>query len=103
MATLVELKLKAQLLRMIIKEAQRDGDQRWENLIPQQERINAMLVAAIREDRQRRGIPEPTPIVIGLKPIDMSGKAKNPGDDWKNPLRTLILDLRRAVATVKGD
>lgn len=69
--SIVELKLRLSLATKIIREAQRDGDGRWENVVPQQRRLNKVLVRKLKERRLAKGKPEPPPIVVGVKAAKM--------------------------------
>lgn len=49
-----------------------------EKLQGQQRRINERLVAAIAAQRKAMGIPEPKPVVVSLKPMQMKARIFKP-------------------------
>lgn len=75
-----DLKVRLAVLSQVIKEAQRDGDKRWEKLISQQRRINEVLVAKIKLAREQHGIKQPESISIGMKPATLSAKPLSHGN-----------------------
>jgi hypothetical protein len=70
--SIVDLRARLVVLTQIIREAQRDGDERWRDVVPQQRRVNAALVAKLKQRRIDRDEPEPTPVVVGMKPAKIA-------------------------------
>lgn len=75
MCSVVDLRVRLALVTRVIKEAQADGDKRWKNVVPQQRRINAALVAKIKTARRGRGEPDIEPTVVGMKPLALATRA----------------------------
>jgi len=74
-----DLRFRLSILSHVIREAQRDGDERWKKLAPQQQTINAALVERERRDRVERGQPEPKPVSVRLQTLKLkapTGKRK---------------------------
>ena len=74
-----ELKARLGIISMVIKEAREDGDPRWKNIVPQQCRLNALLVAKIKARRIRLGHPEPLPVKVGMRVACLYGRAARSG------------------------
>ena len=75
MCSVSDLRTRLALVTRVIREAQADGDERWRNVVPQQRRINAALVAKIRTTRLGRGEPDAEPVVVGMKPLALATRA----------------------------
>lgn len=69
--SIADLKFRLAALTKIIKEAQADGDDRWEEAARQQRVVNEVLVRKIKEDRKRAGEAEPEPVKVGLRAARM--------------------------------
>jgi hypothetical protein len=63
---LSQLTFRAKVLSDIIRQAQRDGDKRWKDLVPQQRRLNEAIARKESEERAARGEPEPEPVHVSL-------------------------------------
>lgn len=63
------------ILNMTIREAQRDKDERWRNLIPQVRRINEEL-----SKRSKASGVEPPPTVVSLRPAKMKARKLSLGN-----------------------
>jgi len=71
-----ELKFRLKIVQTVIQECQRQGDERWRDHLDGEQRIlNAALVAKIREEEEKRGIPKPEPVVIHADALSMRGVA----------------------------
>lgn len=66
-----ELKMRLGVVTSVLREAQADKDPRWKNLIPQQSRLNAALVARLKGER------EIAPTVINMQAASLAAKAKS--------------------------
>ena len=77
--TIGDLKLRLGLANKIIKEAQAEGDKRWEKVVPQVRRLNAALAKKLKEQRKERGELEPEPVTVGMKALDLTGRAISGG------------------------
>lgn len=66
-----DLRVRLALLTQIIKEAQADGDPRWEEAARQQRVVNEVLVRKIKEARRQAGEPEPKPVMVGMQAARM--------------------------------
>lgn len=52
--------IKLLILDEIIKEAREAGDERWKEAARQARELNKQRIELIRDERRRRGIPEPS-------------------------------------------
>ena len=73
--SIADLKMRLGLLNKIIREAQADGDPRWEEPARQQRAVNKALVKKIKEARRQAGEPEPEPVRVGMQSARMKGRA----------------------------
>lgn len=71
-----EIQMRLNIVTSVLLEAQRNGDARWKNLIPQQRKLNGALVARKKRARVMRGEPEITPTVVGMQPVKLTAKSK---------------------------
>jgi hypothetical protein len=74
-----ELRFRLGIVSKVIREAQRDGDSRWENVVPQQRKINAVLVRKIKRQHRANGT-EPEPVRVGMQPARVVAKGMSPWD-----------------------
>lgn len=72
--SLGEIRVRLAVVTKVIREAQSEKDPRWKNVVPQQRRLNQVLVEKIREARQIKGEPEPEPVTVGVKVLRMTTK-----------------------------
>lgn len=72
--SLGNLQFRLSVISETIKEAQTKGDDRWENLLPQQRRLNEIIIEKKREIRKAQGIEEPEPVVVGMQPLRLTAK-----------------------------
>lgn len=81
-AKIEDLKMRNRLVGSVMGMLHGDDDPQvpdcLEELRRQQREIQSRLVAEIAAERARRGLPEPEPVVIGLKPLRVMAHMKNP-------------------------
>ena len=77
--SMMNLKMRLAVVTRVIKDAQACGDPRWENVVPQQRRLNAALVKKIKEARRGRGEPDVAPVIVRMRPLSLSVKAETLG------------------------
>jgi hypothetical protein len=75
-----DLRLRLAIVTQVIREAQVNGDPRWENVVPQQRRINTALVRRLQRQRRDEGVPEPEPVRVAMQPARMVAKGMSPFD-----------------------
>lgn len=69
------LKFKWALLQKVIRDAQAEGDPRWQgHPVAQQRAIGKRLAEAKAELRKLRGEPEPEDVVVKVKTLDMESR-----------------------------
>lgn len=68
----VEIRLRLNLVTSVLLEARAKGDVRWKNLIPQQRKLNAVLVARIKIERGT----EIAPTVVNMQSACLIAKAQ---------------------------
>jgi hypothetical protein len=54
------------ILKKVIREAQAEGDSRWETLLDDEATLRRALLVKVRAERRARGEPEPEPVVVRL-------------------------------------
>lgn len=67
-----ELKTRLWILSETIKDAQRNNDDRWKRLVPQQREINQEL-----SRRSKASGTEPPPSMVRMKPAHMKARRKS--------------------------
>lgn len=72
--TTVELKLRLGIVTSVLLEARANKDERYKRLIPQQRKLNDVLVARSTHDRAARGEPVIEPVVIQCKPLKLTSR-----------------------------
>lgn len=65
-----ELMAKANVINIVISQAQHDGDERWRRLVPQQRLLNDEVHKRLREERAARGEPKPPAQAVALNSIE---------------------------------
>jgi hypothetical protein len=85
--SIVDLKIRLNVLDAVIKEAKAKGDERWHEPERQRKVIVAALEkkikqqqAANREEEKGDQYETPEPVVIGMKPARMVAKNASPWD-----------------------
>jgi len=76
-----DIRLRLGMANKIIKEAQTKGDDRWKKVVPQVRRLNEALVKKLKEERKKRGEAEPEPVTVGMKALDLTGRAISGGSN----------------------
>lgn len=72
--SITELKFRLGLLSKIIREAQKVGDDRWEEPARQQRVVNEALVKKIKDARCQAGELEPEPVKVGMQAARLKAK-----------------------------
>lgn len=76
--SLVDLQARFAIITQVIREAQADGDERWKILVPQQRKLNGIIIKKLQKRREQRGIPEPSPVIIGVQPACLASRTLRP-------------------------
>lgn len=69
-----QIRAKLMVTNMIIRDAQRDGDERWRTVAEQQRELNRQHAEKMKELRAVLGQPEPEPVVVQMKPAKLKAK-----------------------------
>jgi len=73
-----EIISRLMILNRVIKEAQRDKDDRWRILVPQQRSLNEEL-----SRRSKESGSEPAPTIVKMKPATLKAERLSTGPQYR--------------------